>query len=106
MDHRPAPQRRRQLNRTDAPVAVLCSGVTSSSGEATLLAFLGRPRTQTFGMPTGCLTTSADRLGRVYEGGVTPDEHVAITWESVGEVSDPGVRRAAAWLEGELKTLV
>ena len=86
------------LKTPDAPVAVLCSGVTSSSGEAVLIAFLGSPRTRTFGSPTGGLATSngthrlsdgssliltnslmADRLGRVYEGGVVPDEHMAIT---------------------------
>lgn len=109
------------LKKPDAPVAVLCSRVTSSSGEATLLSFLGRPRTRTFGLPTGGLATSngtheladgssllltdslmADRLGRVYEDGVVPDERVDIAWEVVGEVEDPVVRRAEAWLENEL----
>jgi carboxyl-terminal processing protease len=91
------------LRQPDAPVAVLCSRVTSS------------------GLPTGGLTTSngthdladgssllltdslmADRLGRVFETGVVPDEHVAIAWETVGKADDPFVRRAAAWLERAL----
>lgn len=109
------------LRQPDAPVAVLCSRVTSSSGEAVLLAFLGHPRTRTFGLPTGGLTTGngthdltdgssllltdslmTDRLGRVYEGGVVPDGHVAIAWETVSKADDPVVRRAAAWLERAL----
>ncbi len=109
------------LKKLDAPAAVLCSRVTSSSGEATLLSFLGRPRTRTFGLPTCGLTTSngtheladgssllltdslmADRLGRVYEDGVMPDERVDIAWEVVGEVCDPVVGRAVVWLESEL----
>ncbi|HBN53841.1 MAG TPA: peptidase [Stenotrophomonas sp.] len=42
----------RRLRRPDAPVAVLQSGRTASSGEAIVLAFRGRPHSRSFGTPT------------------------------------------------------
>lgn len=105
------------LANTDAPVAVLSSRVTSSSGEAVMLAFLGRPRTQTFGLPTGGLATCnglhkladdswllltssvmADRLGRAYLEGVTPEHRVEIDWRTLGTPDDPVMARAVSWL--------
>lgn len=78
-----------------APVAVLQGPRTASSGEATLLSFVGRENTRRFGEPsmglstangafplsdgaTLALTTSlmADRRGQVYGGRIPPDEEV------------------------------
>lgn len=42
----------RRLRRPDAPVAVLQSGRTASSGEAIVLALRGRPASRSFGTPT------------------------------------------------------
>jgi len=42
----------RHLRKPDAPVAVLQSGRTASSGEAIVLAFRGRPHSRSFGTPT------------------------------------------------------
>jgi hypothetical protein len=89
-------------------VAVLLDNLTSSSGEATLVSFLGRPRTRTFGATTCGLATAnerftlsdgaylqlttsvdADRTMHAYGGPIQPDEPVddstqvvqaAITW--------------------------
>ena len=76
----------------DAPMVVLIGPKTLSSGEATAIAFIGRPRTLLMGRPSGGLSTSneglilsdgsmmplttstfADRLGRVYGGVIKPD---------------------------------
>ena len=81
--------------RRDLPIAVLQNGQTSSSGEAVVIAFRGRPHTRTFGLPTAGLTTSnqtfelsdgaalllttkffADRAGKRHDGPLIPDEHV------------------------------
>jgi len=74
------------------PVALLSSQRTASSGEAVLIAFVGRPCSSRFGAPTRGLTTAnddfampdgatlfvtvgtfADRLGRVYGQALEPD---------------------------------
>jgi len=46
------------LKRRDAPVAVLTGPITASSGEATVLAFRGRPHTRSFGEPTRGVSTA------------------------------------------------
>ncbi len=46
-----------RLRRPDAPVAVLLSGRTASSGEAIALAFRGRPATRSFGSATAGYST-------------------------------------------------
>lgn len=111
----------RPLQRPHAPVAVLTSALTASSGEAVATALQGRPATRTFGVQTSGLTTSndrfdlldgswlllattleADRLGRVYKAGVRPDEHVETDWSCVGEPHDPVILRARAWLRKQL----
>jgi C-terminal processing protease CtpA/Prc len=92
------------------PVAVLTSRVTASSGEAIVIAFQGRPNTRTFGEPTRGLSTSnqvfwlrdkaflnlttayfADRTGKTYTKGITPD---VIVENDVDEVPQP----AREWL--------
>jgi hypothetical protein len=94
----------------DAPIAVLLGNRTGSSGEATAIAFQGRPRTRSFGEPTAGQTTGnttfelgegwllalttrvmADRNRRIYRGPIPPDEPVAGNSEAV-------VEAAGAWL--------
>jgi len=84
-----------ELRHAMRPVALLTSEHTSSSGEAVLIAFIGRPDTRRLGMPTRGLTTAndgfplqdgatimltvgtyADRLGRVYGHAIEPDQYV------------------------------
>lgn len=97
---------------TTAPVAVLQGPRTASSGEATLLSFVGRDNTRRFGEPsmglstangafplsdgaTLALTTSvmADRRGQVYGGRIPPDEEVQ---------GDEATEEAALrWLEAQ-----
>jgi len=95
-----------------APVALLTGRKTASSGELTLLAFLGRPNVRTFGDSTAGFTSSnssiplrdgatmvvtssypRDRLGRAYPLSVAPDELVP-----AGDGMDGPVGRATAWL--------
>jgi hypothetical protein len=42
----------------------------------------------------------ADRLGRIYQGRVSPDESVEIIWRLLGTEEDPAILEAVAWLEG------
>jgi C-terminal processing protease CtpA/Prc len=99
-------------------VAVLIGPQTGSSGEQTALAFIGRPATRTFGLPSAGLTTGnathilsdgamlnltvttmTDRSGRAYGEAIEPDERV--------EADPPGtplsdqivVKSAIAWLK-------
>ncbi|EGN76269.1 periplasmic protease [Idiomarina sp. A28L] len=91
----------------DKPVAVLIDGDTGSSGESTLLQFLGRPNTKVIGSRTSGASTNirvlhmsdgailgvadsyfVDRRGEVYRRGIEPDIEqgdrdavdVAIAW--------------------------
>lgn len=76
----------------DRPVAILIGNNTQSSGEITLLSFIGRLNVRTFGQPTRGIPTAndsysladgailvlttalcADRNGRVYETFIPPD---------------------------------
>ena len=111
----------RSLVNPDVPVAILTSGVTSSSGELVLIGFLGRPMTRTFGEETGGLSSSnamkelsdgstlfvtghwgADRLGRIYRGAIAPDETVEIDWSLYGQENDPVILAAQAWLQTQI----
>jgi carboxyl-terminal processing protease len=93
------------------PIAVLVTGRTASSGEAVLIAFVGRPNARSFGTNTRGLATAnegfslpdgatimltvgtcADRFGRVYGHSIEPDHHVQ------GDVREIQAR-AAAWIE-------
>jgi len=55
------------LKRTGAPVAVLTGPRTASSGEATVVAFRGRPDTRSFGEPTRGVST-ANVVRRLVDG--------------------------------------
>ena len=100
---------------TSAPVAVLQGPQTMSSGEATLLSFIGRPHTRLLGQASGgfstgnrmfplpdgsalALTTTvmADRSGKIYGDSVEPDE-------VIGDADRTDVTEAAAreWIEAQ-----
>jgi C-terminal processing protease CtpA/Prc len=85
------------LAHKDAPLAVLIGPQTSSSGEMTALALIGRSGVRTFGAPSAGFTTAnvpypltdgaflvitettvRDRSGKDYKGPIIPDEQVAI----------------------------
>lgn len=97
------------VRRPDPKVAVLVDNLVASSGEATFIAFRGRPNTRSFGTATcgvstanagfrlsdGALlnltvSTMADRERQRYGGQVDPDEIVTGTTAVVD--------RAVAWL--------
>jgi carboxyl-terminal processing protease len=98
------------LRHPAKPVALLSSRRTASSGEAVLVAFVGRPCTYRFGTTTRGLTTTnddfplpdgatlfltvgvfADRLGRVYGQAMDPDRFC-------DEADDQIQMRAAEWI--------
>jgi hypothetical protein len=101
------------------PVAVLVDNSTASSAEAITIAFHGRPNTRFFGDHTAgkstavqpfklddgaelYLTTAidADRSGKPYPDGFTPDQVFPSTTVLPQESSDPVVLAAEAWLTG------
>lgn len=82
---------------TNVPVAVLFDGGTGSSGEAVVIAFLGRPNVRTFGSPSAAFATvnrgvrlsdganmvvttgyNADRRGISYGDQLTPDSLIPL----------------------------
>ncbi len=100
-----------------APVAVLVDGSTASSAEAITIAFHGRPATRFFGTKTAgkstavqpfklddgaelYLTTAidADRTGKAFPDGFTPDEVFPAIATMPQESSDPVVVAAQTWL--------
>jgi C-terminal processing protease CtpA/Prc len=106
--------------RPTAPVALLTSRATSEAGELVRVAFQGRPKTRSFGEPTGGaplllyhtpLSDDAhlfvagafafDRTGRVYDGPIPPDQAVGIDWAAFGTEHDPVLRAAREWLDGQ-----
>jgi hypothetical protein len=89
------------------PVAVLTSNITASAGEAIVVAFRGRPNTQSFGYQTAGLSTGrrlfemsdgawilltvstyADRTGQLYGGKIAPDVKNEIIDEVPVEVQE------------------
>jgi carboxyl-terminal processing protease len=99
-----------QLRMAAPPVALLTSIRTASSGEAVLIAFVGRPDTRRFGTATRGLTTAnnefslpdgatiyltvgtlVDRFGRVYGQAIEADQYVDGDGEQIQT-------RAAAWI--------
>lgn len=99
-----------QLNQLVPRIAVLIDNQTASSGESTVIAFLGANQTKVFGQKTGGYTSaneaihlsdgaaiflattySADRLGKVYLDGITPDQATEIGGLTLNE--------AIQWLE-------
>jgi carboxyl-terminal processing protease len=106
------------LMAPSAPVAVLVDSSTASSAEAITIAFHGRPETRFFGTRTAgkstavqpfklddgaelYLTTAidADRTGKPYPNGFTPDEIVPFNGSTMPQTSnDPVVLAAQNWL--------
>ncbi|MFD5740741.1 S41 family peptidase [Streptomyces massasporeus] len=99
-----------------APVAVLTSRSTASSGEAVTVAFRGRPDTRSFGedttgVPTGNVrhrlsdgailnlteVKDADRTGRTYDSPIPPDQPVVDNPGRRGS-TDPVLDTATEWL--------
>jgi C-terminal processing protease CtpA/Prc len=99
-----------------APVAVLTSRSTASSGEAVTVTFRGRPDTRSFGedttgVPTGNAqhrlsdgailnlteVMDADRTGRAYDSPIPPDQPV-VDNPGRGESRDPVLETATQWL--------
>ncbi|MFD9302955.1 S41 family peptidase [Streptomyces sp. NPDC060048] len=108
------------LHRPRPPVAVLTGPETASAGEATLIAFRGRPESRSFGLPTAGLATGnatyplgdgalliltetadLDRTGRRYTNApIAPDDRVDFTDRDVVRgTGDPVVDAARKWLE-------
>ena len=102
---------------SSAPVAVLVDSSTASSAEAITIAFHGRPDTRFFGSRTAgkstavqpfklddgaelYLTTAidADRTGKQFPDGFTPDQVFPSTTVMPPESSDPVVLAAQTWL--------
>jgi carboxyl-terminal processing protease len=101
-----------------APVAVLVDSSTASSAEAITIAFHGRPDTRFFGTHTAgkstavqpfklddgaelYLTTAidADRSGKSYPDGFTPDQIVPLSGSSMPqENNDLVIQAAQSWL--------
>jgi carboxyl-terminal processing protease len=96
------------LRQGNLPVAVLTGKWTASSGEAVAIAFVGRPRTRSFGVPTSGYTSGnsthvmsdgavlavasvweRDRTGKNYRDRVLPDERLP---------ENMAVRAAQRWL--------
>lgn len=109
--------------RPNPPVAVLTSSLTGSSGEVATLAFVGRPKTRSFGETTGGYTTGnvgyplfdgstlvlaevamTDRSGTTHLEGVEPDEIIPSDWETYGTSDDPALQAAIDWLHGQAMT--
>ena len=99
------------------PVAVLVDGSTASSAEAITIAFHGRANSRSFGTHTAgkstavqpfklddgaelYLTTAidADRAGKAYPDGFTPDQVFPVSASMPLEANDPVVQAAESWL--------
>jgi len=110
-----------QLKIPNPPVAILISPNTASAGEGTLMAFLGRANTHTFGehtygVPTGdgglsmidgaklivMIEIGSDHTGKTYQSTIAPDESVSIDWKQYGTDQDPVMLHAQHWLEGQI----
>jgi carboxyl-terminal processing protease len=107
-----------------APVAVLVDSSTASSAEAITIAFHGRPASRSFGSRTAgkstavqpfklddgaelYLTTAidADRSGKAYPDGFTPDQVVSFNGGSMPQESnDQALQAAQTWLVASTTT--
>jgi hypothetical protein len=86
-----------EVRKPGNPIAILTGNKTSSSGEMTLVAFLGKSNVKTFGFPTGGFITAnntyeladgtflalagasvADRLSRKYTDSIRPDVNIQL----------------------------
>src|SRR5277367_2019769 len=108
-----------------APVAVLVDNSTASSAEAITIAFHGRPASRSFGSRTAgkstavqpfklddgaelYLTTAidADRSGKAYPDGFTPDQVISFNGGSMPQESnDQALLAAQTWLVASTTTV-
>jgi carboxyl-terminal processing protease len=108
-----------------APVAVLVDSSTASSAEAITIAFHGRPGSRSFGSRTAgkstavqpfklddgaelYLTTAidADRSGKAYPDGFTPDQAISFNGGSMPpESNDQALLAAQTWLVASTTTV-
>lgn len=99
------------------PVAVLVDSSTAKSAEAVAIAFHGRPDTRFFGQPTAGMSTAiqgfplsdgaeiylttaidADRNGKVFPRGLTPDQVFPPVESMPQESDDAALNAAEEWL--------
>lgn len=99
------------------PVAVLTNMMTASAAEATLISFIGRPNTRTFGQPTFGAPSfpdvkrlsdgayifvvggiEADRTAHLYQDDVPIPPEQEAPPSKLGSNSDPTLDAAEAWL--------
>jgi C-terminal processing protease CtpA/Prc len=109
-----------RLRHPRPPVAVLTDNGTTSSAEAILVAFRGRPHTRSFGQPTAGVPTAlgyhalsdgaqiavtealdVDRAGHVYRDRMAPDEVIAPAPVPRASPDDLVVAAALRWLRTE-----
>jgi len=108
-----------------APVAVLVDSSTASSAEAITIAFHGRPASRSFGSRTAGKSTAvqpfklddgaelyvttaidADRSGKAYPDGFTPDQVVSFNGGSMPQESnDQALLAAQTWLLASTTTV-
>lgn len=103
--------------KKDAPIAILISGNTASSGEMTAITTIGRYKSILIGEPTGGYTTSnlgfklneysglnlavdyaSDRNGKVYPKNINPDILVSNGDNFEFLKKDEKVKKAISWL--------
>ncbi|HZS47210.1 MAG TPA: S41 family peptidase [Blastocatellia bacterium] len=108
------------LKNSNLPVAVLTDNFTASSGEAVVVAFRGRNKTEFLGMPTRGLPTAndqfnlsdgamlnltvsidADRTGKTYDSKIPPDIQVKTDWSLYGTDKDTAVEAAVKWIRSQ-----
>lgn len=106
------------LQHPDPPVAVLMGPSTGSAGEFVVMGFSGRPKSRLFGEPTYGVPTGThpfdlwdgaflniasargiDRLGRVFDGPIPPDETLPTRFEHFATDQDAVLKRAINWIQ-------
>jgi carboxyl-terminal processing protease len=109
-----------KIKNENLPVAILTDEFTASSAEAVVIAFKGRNKTRSFGMPTRGIPTAnqpfklrdgavlnltvavdADRTGKHYDSEIPPDVEVKTIWTLYGTDEDPVLKAAAIWLKDQ-----
>lgn len=106
-----------ELKSKRPSIALLTSNKTASSGEITLVTFLGLENIKTFGETTYGIPTAndqyklndgsllfltvaatANRFGKVYASVIKPDVHVNIDWDNIASENDSAINVATEWL--------
>jgi len=106
------------LRSEEPPIAILGSSYTASSGEITMISFLGMPKVKIFGEPTQGLVTGndlfklsdgaliiltcvndADRNHKACAGPIQPDFSSTVDWSVEGLEGDPMIEQACRWID-------